>query len=367
MSTPLITDRALNRALLARQLLLERSELTVPEAVEQLVGLQAQTPHTWYLGLWSRLADYDPHATAGLLRDRALVRISLMRSTIHLVTVADALWLRPLHEPVMERGVKGSFGRKLVDVDREELAALGRKLLEEEPASFAALGRKLAERWPGRDGNALAQAVRSSVPLVQLPPRGMWGKSGQVVHTSLESWTGRQVDQAASRERLVLRYLAAFGPATVKDAQTWSGLTRLAEVFDGLRSRLTVFRGEAGQELFDLPDAPRPAADTPAPVRFLYDYDNLLLSHADRSRVLTVDFADQGFGRTMEHPCAVLVDGTVAATWRLTAKSGRATMTVRPFRRLSPAEEEEVRAEAGEALGFLAAPARDREVVFSSD
>ncbi|MFJ2741688.1 winged helix DNA-binding domain-containing protein [Streptomyces sp. NPDC087440] len=350
---PLITRRALNRAYLARQLLLERSELPLEDALVRLVGLQAQTPHTWYLGLWSRLHAYDPYATAAALRERRLVRISLMRSTLHLVTVDDAVWLRPLHEPVMERTVKGSFGKKLVGVDRPELAERAGKLLEDGAMSFAALGKALAGTWPDREPGALAQAARASLPLVQVPPRGLWGESGAVAHTTLQAWTGRAAAAEARREELVLRYLAGFGPATVKDAQTWSGLTRLAEVFETLRPRLTVLRGEEGQELFDLPDAPRPGADVHAPVRFLYDYDNVLLSHADRTRVQQVDFADQGFAGTMEHPCAVLVDGMVAATWRARTERGASVLTVRPFRTLTASERDDIRAEGYRMLGFL--------------
>ncbi|GAA1964119.1 winged helix DNA-binding domain-containing protein [Kitasatospora viridis] len=362
----LLRARALNRATLERQLLLRRWELTVPQALERLVGLQAQTPHTWYVGLWTRLADYRPEPTADLLREAGVVRMALMRSTIHLVTAADCLWLRPLVEPVIERSTAGSFGRDLVGLDRTDLAAAGRELLGDEPLTFSELGRALAERWPDRDPAALAQAVRASVPLVQVPPRGLWGRSGRAAHTPVEAWLGRPVDTAADVRQLVLRHLAAFGPATVRDVQQWSGLTRLAEVIDGLRPQLMVFRDEQGRELYDLPDAPRPHPDTPAPVRFLYDFDNLLLSHADRSRVLTVSFADQGFAGTMEMPRAVLVDGFVAATWKVVAKRGEATLTVRPFRRLTAAEREEIVAEGTRLLAFAAAKATARDIVFEA-
>ncbi|WP_208113121.1 winged helix DNA-binding domain-containing protein [Actinorugispora endophytica] len=351
--------RALNRATLDRQLLLRRSGLSVPRALEHLVGLQAQTPHTWYIGLWSRLADYDPHATGRLLTDRGAVRTALMRSTIHMVTAADALRLRPVLGPVIERGLTGP--------DLGALAEAGRALVEERPLTFKELGRALAERWPDGDPAAMTQAVRALVPLAQVPPRGVWGRSGSVAHTSVEAWLGRPVDAAATREELVLRYLAAFGPATVRDAQTWSGLTRLAEVFDGLRPRLAVFRDEDGRELFDLPDAPRPDPDTPAPARFLYDFDNLLRSHADRRRVMTVDFADQGFEiRNGQPPHAVLVDGVVAATWKAAAARGTAALTVRPFRALTTAEKEELHAEGARLLAFLEPGAGTRDVVFET-
>ncbi|HEX2036936.1 MAG TPA: winged helix DNA-binding domain-containing protein, partial [Chloroflexota bacterium] len=270
-SGAVLSRRALNRATLARQLLLSRRQLPVAQAIEHLVGLQAQTPHTWYVGLWTRLEGFRPPLVADLLAERRVVRLALMRSTIHLVTARDCLFLRPLVQPVIERSMNGNFGRSLAGVDAAALAAAGRALVEERPLTFTELGKRLAERWPGRDPAALAQAVRAWVPLVQVPPRGLWGTSGQARHTSAESWLGRPLDPAPSLEELVVRYLAAFGPAGVMDMQTWSGLTRLGEVVEGLRPRLVTFRDEQGRELFDLPDAPRPDPDTPAPPRFLYD------------------------------------------------------------------------------------------------
>jgi hypothetical protein len=215
------------------------------------------------------------------------------------------------------------------------------------------LGRALAQRFPGRDPDPLAQGARAWLPMVQVPPRGVWGRSGRALQVPLDTWLGRPVAAAPVAE-MVLRYLAAFGPATVRDVQLWCGLTKLAEVLDALRPRLVTFRDEADRELFDLPDAPRPDPDTPAPVRFLYDFDNLLLSHADRSRVVTADFGAQGFGPDNQvQPSSVLVDGTVAATWRIAAARDTATLTIRPFRRLSSAEHAATTAEGAALLAFL--------------
>ncbi|MFJ9522914.1 winged helix DNA-binding domain-containing protein [Kitasatospora sp. NPDC101801] len=360
--TVTLDSRELNRATLARQLLLERSELTVPQALERLLGLQAQTPQTWYVGLWTSLAGYTPEETSGLLAEGGLLRIALMRGTIHLVTVEDALWLRPLVEPVIERGTRGAFGRKLVGLDLAELAAVGRAAFAERALTYAELGKLLTEHFPAYDGAAMAQTVRAVVPLVQVPPRGLWGRSGPVAHLPVEQWPGRALEPAPDVEQLVLRQLAGFGPCTVRDIQQWSGLTRLTEVLDRLRPQLVVFRDEQGRELFDLPDAPRPPADTPAPVRYLYDFDNLLLSHADRSRVLTVDFADQGFAGVNEMPRSVLLDGFVAATWRHAAPKGEAVLTVRPFRRLTPGERDGLVTE-GELLSRFLAPKAARHEV----
>ena len=357
--------RALNRATLARQMLLRRAELSVPEVVEVLVGLQAQTPHSWYAGLWTRLEGVEPEAVGKQLDERRLVRMALMRSTIHLVTAEDCLTLRPVVQPVIERSVRGQFGRRLEGLEREEVADAARALLEESPRTFSELARLLDERFPGRDAFAMGQAVRAWVPLVQVPPRGVWGKSGRAFHTSIEAWLGQVPLPDTSPDELVLRYLEAFGPATVKDVQTWSGLTRLREVIDRLRPRLVAFCDEHGAELFDLPDAPRPDPDTPAPPRFLYDYDNLLLSHADRSRVITGEYYEQGFTRDGPMPSIVLLDGFTGATWKIERYHGTATLIIRPFERLSDEDTESLTEEGARLLSFAAADAGARDVQFA--
>ncbi len=346
--------RALGRATLARQLLLERSTLPPVSAVGHLVGLQAQTPHTWYVGLWSRLAGFAPEVVGAALVDRRLVRVPVMRSTVHLVTADDALAIRPVVDRVIERSTLGAYGRHLAGIDRADLAAAARELVDAEPLIASELGRRLADRFPGRDPLALAQGARAWLPMVQVPPRGLWGRSGRALQAALETWLGRGL-AALSVEELVLRYLGAFGPATVRDVQAWCGLTKLAEVVDGLRPRLRIFADESGRELFDRPDGPRPDPDTPAPVRFLYDYDNLLLSHADRGRVVGgVDYGEHGFTmESNEQPSSLLVDGTVAGTWKASRSRGTATLAVRGFRRFTGSEQDAVAAEGAALLAFL--------------
>src|SRR5215213_8127679 len=214
-----------------------------------------------------------------------------MRNTVHLVSARDCLTLRPLVQPVIDRGLYGNRAHRagVEGVDIEALSAAGRALLEERPRTAKELGVLLQERWPERDPASLARAIRHLVPLVQVPPRGVWGKSGPAAHTTAEAWLGRPLDRDPSLEEMVVRYLGAFGPASVKDAQTWSGLTRLREVFERLRPRLRTFRDEEGTELFDLPGAPRPDPDTPAPARFVAAFDNLILSHADRTRIIATE------------------------------------------------------------------------------
>src|SRR5215468_6396091 len=208
------------------------------EAVEHLGGLQAQTATTWYVGLWSRLKDFDAQQVVDLMLDHKLVRVGLMRSTIHLVSDHDCLFMRPLVQPVNERMYASNWAKNLPGVDIGEVVDAGREILAERPLTFAALGKRLAERWPDRDGASMAMAMRVYETLIQTPPRGLWGHSGLALHTTAEQWLGRPLDPDPSIETLILRYLAAFGPATAADAGTWSGLTRLREVFDRLRPQL---------------------------------------------------------------------------------------------------------------------------------
>ena len=364
MGAPVITRRELNRATLARQLLLERSTLSITAAIEHLVGLQAQTPHTAYTGMWSRLSAFAPEALSELIVERRVVRLALMRGTIHMVSARDAWGLRPLVQPVLDRVQKSQFGRRLVGLDLDVVVAAGRAFVDAEPRTFKALGDHLLERWPGRDRFALEQTIRTAVPLIQVPPRGLWGRSGPIAHTSIEAWLGAPPPASAGLDGLVRRYLAAFGPASVMDAQAWCGLTRLAEVFDRLRAGLRTFRDESGRELFDLPEAPRPGADVPAPPRFLYDFDNLLLSHADRSRMLSVEAADAVRPTTQEPISTFTLDGFVAGTWRIEREKprGAGTLTLRPIRPLSRRESEALTDEGAGLLAFLAADSPEHRI-----
>jgi Winged helix DNA-binding domain len=333
--------------------LLRRAERPAAEVIEHLVGLQAQEPRDPYVTLWSRIEGFRPEELEGLIEGRKAVRLTLMRGTIHLVTDRDCLALRPAMQSVCERMFwSGSpFGKQLRDVDVDEIVAAGRAHLEEEPLTRSQLKVLLAERWPGEDADSLTYAVAYLVPLVQVPPRGLWSRSGRATLTTAESWLGRRVRHSAKPDDAVRRYLAAFGPASVKDIATWSGLTGVREIVERLRGGLQTFRDENGVELFDVPDAPLADPTTPAPVRFLAEYDNVFLSHADRSRI--VDRADRPQfgswdGRFFR---MVLVDGFIRAIWR--PEDG--DLVVKPVRRLSKKDTAAVLAEGRRLAAFVGA------------
>jgi hypothetical protein len=358
-----LSQRALNRALLERQLLLHRRRYSAAETIEHLVGMQAQEPGNPYIALWSRLEGFDPEELSRMIADRLAVRSSLMRATIHLVTARDCLALRPVMQSVLERTFASSaFARNIAGVDLGELLAAGRNLLEERPRTRAELRPLLAERWPGYDADSLASAIGFLLPLVQVPPRGLWGKSGQAVLTTVEAWLGRPLDPDPTPDDLVLRYLAAFGPATVGDIRTWSRLTGLRPVLERLRPHLRTFRDERGRELFDLPGAPHPDPETPASPRFLPEYDNILLSHDDRVRIIPDNRGlPMPAGRGGELG-SLLVDGFLGGMWRITRGRGKATLVIEAGGPWTKAEETAVVEEGARLLAFVAADAEDHDV-----
>ncbi len=350
--------------MLERQLLLSRHELPAAEVIERLVGMQAQVPRDPYVALWSRLEGFRHHELEGLIAERQAVRAPLMRATIHLATARDCLELRPVLQSVLERMFRSGspFGRRLGDADEETIVAAGRVLVEEEPRTRAQLRTLLGERWPDRDAEAMAYAITYLLPLVQVTPRGLWSRSGQPRWATVEAWLGRPLARDSAPDRTVLRYLAVFGPAGWKDIQTWSGLTRVREIMERLHGDLRTFRDENGVELFDLPDAPLPDPDVPAPVRYLPEYDNLFLSHADRSRLGDKEDRPRlGFGDDRSFG-PVLIDGFIRAVWRLVRERDSAALLVKPVRRLAKKDTAAVTAEGRRLLGFVAGNAGRREI-----
>ncbi len=355
---PVLSDRQLNRALLARQSLLERTREPALETIGRLVGMQAQAPLAPYVALWSRLVSFDPGELGGLLESRAVVRANgLMRGTIHLVTADDAIEINALRQPyALGEFRRTSFSKALPGIPIEEVAQIGRRLLEERPLSLAKLAPMLAERFPGADPVSLSYVVRILLPTVQLPPRGVWGKSAPPTLALCEDWLGRPLPASVDPAPIVLRYLAAFGPASAADVRAWSRFSGMREVLDGLRPRLRTFRDAMGRELFDVEDGQLPDPEIPAPVRFFPEYDNVFFAHDPRTRIIPAGYEPHLAVPPTSGATAgtFTVDGFLAGRWRLARARNPRLMLWMPANPSAPVEDE-VRAEAEGLLRFVLA------------
>lgn len=365
VATKTLSDRQLNRATLARQLLLERANVTPLRAVEALAGLQAQLPRPPYLGLWSRLQGFQNERLSKLLHQRKLVRATMMRCTLHLVSAKDYVALRPAIQPALNKAMRSALGKRANSLDLETLVQGAAEYFTDSPRQFNALRAHLAEAHPGGDERAMAYAIRTQLPLVQVPTDTTWGYPGTADFTPAATWLDTAIDtDVATPEGLVRRYLAAFGPATPGDAQTWSGLSGLRETFEAMRGKLVTFRDERGRELFDLPKAPRPAANTSAPVRFLPDYDNLVLAHDDRRRLIDDAHRPKVCLKNLRILPTFLIDGRVAGTWAIEAKKRRAVLRISAFDSVSAKSKAALKIE-GEALcRFVEKDAQSVEITF---
>ncbi|MEV5741928.1 winged helix DNA-binding domain-containing protein [Microbispora rosea] len=365
-----LDSRALNRATLARQFLLDRTDTPVLGVVAHLCGMQAQEPQEPFAGLWSRVRAFRPAALDGLLTGRDVVRTHLMRRTVHLVTAGDALAWRARHDAMLRRRVLTTYRRELAGLDPDEVAAAGREVMADgRPRTMAELVDALTGHRPAPQRRALGELlVAALIPMAQLPPRGLWRARAGVRNLPLATWLGRDIaplspdgsDQAG--RALVRRYLAAFGPAASADLRAWCGLAGLPAAVEAVREELIAFRDERGRQLLDLPGAPRPDPGTPAPVRFLPAFDNAILGYHDRSRI--VDDAHRGL--SVAGARVVLVDGRVAATWNLTAGTDTVTVTVTPLRRLSRSDRAAVTEEGRSLASFLSDGDSDRVQIDAS-
>lgn len=366
--TEILGARALNRALLERQLLLRRASLPVEQALAHLVGLQAQAPLAPYVGLWSRLEGFRPEHLSDPINDRSAVRVvATLRSTIHLFTADDALALRPILQTMLQRALASSpFARNLVNMEMPQLLEAGRNVLEQRPLTASELARELGARWPDRDATSLSYAVRYLLPLVQVPPRGIWGATGPARVANLDTWVGRPLGPDGAPDEWIVRYLRAFGPATVADIGTWSWMTNLRPIVERLRPHLRTFRDDKGRELFDVSDGPLPDPETPAPVRFLPEYDNAVLSHADRRRIVPPGRRiplPPGNGAAMG---TFLVDGYLRGTWKIAREGATASLEIEPDVALDPADRAALEGEGDGLLRFVAADADRRDVRIAS-
>jgi hypothetical protein len=345
----ILTLRALSRATLARQMLLARERVPAKEAIARLGGLQAQVPKPPFIGLWTRLENFERDELRALIEKHEVVRATMMRGTIHLVTREDYLrWRQPL-APMLARG-RAAITKPAGPLDVEGLCDEARRFFDKEPRTFEELRDHFLALFPKDNARLLAYAVRMHLPLVLLPTDTPWSYPASADFAVAETVLRKPIAKAEDPTELALRYLAAFGPASVADFQIWSGLQTQKPTFEKLRPKLVTFRDEKKRELFDLPDAPRPDEDTPAPVRFLPEYDNLLLAHADRTRVIADAHRPLVATKNLRILATFLVDGVVAGTW----VQNRKTIEVSPFGKLTKAAKAQLEEERVGLEEFLA-------------
>jgi hypothetical protein len=347
-----LTIRQLNRATLARQMLLAREQVPTVDAVERLGAMQAQEAKPPFIGLWTRIQGFDPKDLLQALHRREVIRATMMRGTIHLVSATDYVALRDFvgQPPAATLRI---LGDRAAGLDPDEVLPAARQLLDRAPRDFNQLRALLKEAFPKVNDRALGFVVRHHLPLVMVPTDDRWGFPASAAFTLAESWLGRSPATGGGAEALALRYLAAFGPATAADLQAWSGVRGMKPVLDGMRPRLREFHDERGRVLLDLPDAPRPDGEVPAPPRFLPDFDSLVLAHDDRTRVLADEHRGLVATKNLRIRATFLHDGFARGTWTIERKRGTATLRMAPFEPLPPGVEAELAEEGDSLLRFV--------------
>jgi len=364
MADRILKLRELNRATLARQMLLEREILPIHAAIERLVGLQAQLASAPYVGLWTRLRDFRREGLAGEIENRKVVKATLMRATLHLCTAEDYLRFRTTLQPVLIGAASAIAKGRDADVDLDKVLKAARKFIGEKPRTFAEISEMLTKLLPGADVGVMRYSVRTRIPLVQVPIAGGWSYSNKPEFTLAEEWIGRKTAPKDDLAELIKRYLAAFGPATVTDAQTWLG-SKLKDTFEKLRPELQTYRGEGRSELFDLPGVSLPTEDTPAPARFLPEYDNLLLSHSNRTRVIADEHRPKVYLPGLRVAATILVDGFVRGAWKVEKTKTAATLVIEPFDKLTKKDRDALIEEGERLVRFVEANAKSFEVRFT--
>ena len=358
-----LTRRQLNRTLLVRQLLLERHSLDCTTAIERLGGMQSQIPNPPYIGLWTRLRDFEKSHLTASLEKREVARAPWIRSTLHLVTAADHQLFQAIIQPALARGLRSFFGARAKGLDIARLIKIAKPYLESDKPTIGALRDKLQAHEPNADKQAMAYAVRSYLPLAQVPPSGTWGVGTRATYTTAESWLGQP--SPANLETLFRRYLAAFGPADVMDFQTWTGMTSLKSQLIETLSMLVAYSDESGRVLYDLPDQPIVGEDAPAPIRFLPEYDNILIAHRDRTRILPETHRKKVFVSAGRVLGTVIIDGFVAAIWKSERANQVATVRVTLFERQAADVLDLIEAEGLALSRFIAEDAERHQVEFA--
>jgi hypothetical protein len=357
-----LSRRALNRATLARQMLLRREKVKPATAIERLAGMQAQLARPPFIGLWSRIEDFRRDSLTRAIERREVVRGTMMRGTLHLVSREDFISFRPVLQPMLSQGMTAVLRDRAKGLNVDALVAAARDYFDETPPAFAAetlrrgkrtfdaLRGHLRTRFPKLDERAMGYIVRMHLPLVQIPAAGaIWAYPAAADFAVAESWLDEKIDGDDRPHTLALRYLAAFGPATLRDFQTWSAVAAAPGVVEELRPKLRTFRDERGRELLDLPKAPRPDEHEEAPVRFLPEFDSLLLAFADRTRVIADEHRPLIYTKNLLVPATFLVDGFAAGTWKIDRKKKLARLAVKPFGTLTKRARAAL-AQEGEAL-----------------
>ena len=367
MAQTRLSLRQLNRTLLARQMLLKRQDMRPLAATERLLGLQSQIPNPPYIGLWTRLRYFKRDQLSELLESRQIVRAPWIRSTLHLVSAADHQRFQSLIQPALLRGLRSFFGARGTDLDIERLVKIAKPFLESNQPSIGALREHLQEHEPQLNKEAMAYAVRSCLPLVQTPPSGSWGVGTRATYTTAESWLGPTTSSVPSDlPSLFRRYLGGYGPASVMDFQTWTGMTRLKSQLEPALGDLMVYQSESGSDIYDLPGATIAAPDALAPVRFLPEYDNLLIAHRDRSRILPDAYRKKVFLSAGRVIGTVLIDGFVGATWKVKTDKHGLTLTVKLFAAQPKDCLRAIEAEGDRLIRFFDDQASDHTILIDS-
>jgi len=361
MTKRILSLRQLNRATLIRQMLLKRERLTIPAAIERLVGLQAQLSQAPFVGLWTRLHEFKREDLAHLVEDRIVVKATLMRATLHLVTSKDYVRFRKTLQPIMVRACDAIGKQRGKSFDLNVVLKVAREFIAEKPRTFVEISDHLARLFPGQDVGALRYSVRTQLPLVQVPRAGGWSYPNRPEFTLAENWIGRTLSSKDELRELVLRYLAAFGPASATDMQTWLGL-KLKETFEKLRPELDIYLDEGRRELFDLPGMVDPQEDTVAPPRFLPEFDNLLLSHSNRTRVIAVEHRSSVYLPALRVAATFLIDGFVKGTWKVENTKNSATLWMSPFGPLTRKDRLMLAEEAEKLVRFISPESKLFEV-----
>jgi hypothetical protein len=359
-----LSTRALNRAALARQMLLAREAVPPLKAIERLAGLQAQVPKPPFVALWSRIEGSERAALRKVIERRQVVRATMMRGTLHLLSTKDFLRWRTAMQPVLTEGMRG-VTKSAEPLDVKRLVAEGRAFFDEEPRPFEALRDHFEARFGSDDVRMKAYCVRMHLPLVMVPDDSQWSWPSDAAFAVAETYLGKKIDPADHTSDLVLRYLAAFGPATRADFQSWSGLGGAKAVFEQLRPKLVTFCDERKRELFDLPNAPRPDAETNAPVRFLPDYDSARLGWFDRKRIIADEHVPLVATKNLRVLATFLVDGFVAGTWNITRKKSTATLSIAAFAKLARNDRDALVEEGERLLRFAEEDAEKIAVEFT--